>query len=277
LTDQTTEGPVETGPSGSEPAVPESRPPLDGRRRAVAIAIPVLIAAALVAVLVTRDDEPAVVGEDPLVVYCATAVERDSIPIPDPAEADNPDVRNSVPPTAARMVLLTEKMFSVAPQQVKPDLQRQINLYREVVRSADARGFEKAELLDALNKVAAEDISTCNLQEVDFAASQFQYRGFPDELDSGKSSFRMRNESNERHEMVLFRRNPEFEGEFSEILSANKEGEQAILVAAGRADPEKTDYMVVDLLNGDYALTCFVKSGPDFHWQKGEIKEFYVR
>jgi hypothetical protein len=233
--------------------------------------------AALVAVLVTRDDGPPAVGEDPLVLYCATAVERDSIPLPDPADADNPDVRNSVPPTAARMVLLTEKMFGVAPQQVKPDLQRQINIYREVVRSGDARGFEKPELLDALNKVAAEDVATCSLQKVEFAASQFQYRGFPDELESGKSSFRMRNESNERHEMVLFRRNPEFGGEFSKILRENKEGEQATRMATGKADPDKTDYMVVDLLNGDYALTCFVKSGPDFHWQKGEIKEFHVR
>lgn len=268
---------METGPSDSERATAESRPPLDNRRKAVAIAIPILMVAALVAVLITRDDEPAAVGEDPLITYCATAVERDSISLPEPARANDPEVRNSVPPTAARMVLLTEKMFTAAPQHIKPDLQRQINLYREVVRSGDARGFENPELLESLNKVAEEDVSICSLQEVEFTASQFQYRGFPDELDSGRSILRMRNESNERHEMILFRRNPEFGGDFSEILEAGKEQEQATRLAGGRADPGNTDHMVVELLNGDYAIACFIESGPDLHWEKGEIKEFHVR
>lgn len=219
---------METGPSDSETAEPgksaatESKAPPDRWRKAVAIAIPVLIVAALVAVWVGRDDEPVATGEDPLIQYCATVVERDSIDLPPAAEATVPEVRERVPALAARMILLTERMFSVAPAEMKPHLQRQINAYREVVRTSDAAGFEKPELLESVNKVAAEDVSTCNFQKVEFAASGFKYRDFPDELNSGRASFRMRNESNETHEMVLFQRNPEFGGEFSKILKANK-------------------------------------------------------
>jgi hypothetical protein len=268
---------VETGPSDSDSAATAGKPPPDRWRSAVAIAIPVLIVAALVAVWVGRDDDPVATGEDPLIQYCATVVERDAIDLPDADDASSPEVRERVPALAARMILLTERMFSVAPAEMKPHLQRQINVYRDVVKSSDAAGFEKAELLESVNKVAAEDVSTCNFERVEFAASQFRYRDFPDELNSGRASLRMRNESNETHEMILFRRNPEFDGPFSNLLKAEKEGEQATRVAGGRADPGKTDYLVVELLNGEYALTCFVRSGPEFHWQKGEIKEFHVR
>lgn len=267
--------PADREPGKADPGpVPERQIP-DRRRMAVAIAVPVLIVAALIAVFVSRD-EPAVMGEDPLIQYCSTAIERDSIALPDP-NADSEEVKNSVPVTAGRLVLLTERMLEVAPDKVKPDLESQIDAYRNLVRTRDPAGFRDAKLLASMNRTGEADASTCSMQKVQFAASQFTYRDFPRELNSGRTSFLMRNEANEKHQMVLFRRKDEFGGPFVEILEGGEQNDQATLVARGEADPDKMDTMSVELVGGEYALTCFIKSGPDEHWKKGEISEFSVR
>jgi hypothetical protein len=175
------------------------------------------------------------------------------------------------------LVLLTERMLEVAPDKVKPELKAQIAAYRELVRSRDPAGFAAPKLLSSLNKTGTADAGTCSMQKVEFAASQFRYRDFPTELNSGRASFTMNNEANERHQMVLFRRKSEFEGKFVDILKRGKQDEEATRVAAGEAAPDKTDVMSVELVGGEYALTCFIKSGTEEHWKRGEISEFSVR
>jgi hypothetical protein len=290
LSDTPPEKPVGNAPAASEtpPEKVAKTPAQDGRpaparkplpdrwRKAVALAVPVLIVAALIAVFVTRNDEPAALGEDPLIQYCTTAIERDSIRLPDPA-ATSEEAKNSVPVTAGRMVLLTERMLEVAPEEVQPDLKDQIAAYRDLVRSRDPGGFADSKLLSSLNKTGRADAGTCSMQKVEFAASQFRYRDFPSELNSGRTSLTMNNEANEKHQMVVFRRKPEFGGSFTDILERGRQEEEATRVATGEADPDETDVMSVELTGGEYALTCFVKSGTEEHWEKGEIAEFTVR
>ncbi len=263
------------GPEEDARPAPAGRP-TDRWRVAVAIAVPVLIVAALIAVFVTRDDEPQASGEDPLIQYCATAIERDSIELPVAAQAEPEEAAGPVPVAAGRMVLLTERMLEYAPEDVRPELEAQIAAYRELVRTSDPAGFVEAGLLESLNKVGRAAASTCSMQQVEFAASQFRYRDFPRELDSGRTSFLMRNEANERHQMVLFRRNPEFTGSFADVLERGKQDEEATRIATGQADPDELDVMAVELFVGDYALTCFIESGTEVHWEMGEIAEFSV-
>lgn len=276
MSESGSEEPLREEPEGGALPVPAGRPP-DRWRMAVAIAVPVLIVAALIAVFVTRDDEPQTLNEDRLNQYCATAIERDAIELPAAAPADPEEVMDPVPVVAGRMVLLSERMLESAPEEVKPELEAQIAAYRELVRSSDSEGFADPELLASLNKVGEAAASTCSMQRVEFAASQFRYRDFPTELRSGRASLLMRNEANERHQMVLFRRNPEFTGSFADVLRRGKQDEEATRVATGQADPDEIDVMAVELLVGDYALTCFIESGPEKHWEKGELAEFSVR
>ncbi|HEU4869076.1 MAG TPA: hypothetical protein VFV09_15300, partial [Actinomycetota bacterium] len=125
MNDTPPEKPVTKAPSEAAQPEPTRKTPPDRRRMAVALAVPALIVAALIAVFVTRNDEPPAVGDDPLIQYCSTAIERDSIRLPDPA-ADSEEVKNSVPVTAGRMVLLTERMLEVAPEDVQTELKAQI-------------------------------------------------------------------------------------------------------------------------------------------------------
>ena len=276
MSDSTPDNPgEEAAEQGPRPA-PGPRPRPDRARIGLAIVVPVLIVAALVAVFVSRDNEPAPLAEDRLLQYCSTAIERDALELPDPSEAASEEVKNGVPVTAGRMVLLTERMLEVSPDRQKPELRKQVAAYRSLVRSRDPAGFTAPELLESLNQVGNAVAATCEMQKVDFAVSQFRYVDFPRELEAGRASFSMRNESNEAHQMVLFRRNAEFGGPFAEILESGQVGERATRVALGRADPDRTDVMAVELLVGDYALTCFIKSGPEEHWEKGEIAEFNV-
>lgn len=276
MNDTPPEKPVTKAPSEAAQPEPTRKTPPDRRRMAVALAVPALIVAALIAVFVTRNDEPPAVGDDPLIQYCSTAIERDSIRLPDPA-ADSEEVKNSVPVTAGRMVLLTERMLEVAPEDVQTELKAQIAAYRDLVRSRDPADFADSKLLSSLNKTGRADADTCSMQKVEFAASQFRYRDFPTELNSGRTSLTMNNEANEKHQMVVFRRKPEFEGSFTDILRRGKQEDEATRVATGEADPDKTDVMSVELTGGEYALTCFIRSGPEEHWKKGEIAEFTVR
>ena len=275
MSDSPTDNPGQQAEPGSRPA-PGPKPLPDRARIALAIAVAVLIGAALAAVFVSRDNEPAPLAEDRLLQYCSTAIERDALELPDISQAASEEVKNGVPVTAGRMVLLTERMLAVAPDRQKPELRKQVAAYRSMVRTRDAAGFAAPELLESLNKSGTAAAATCKMQEVDFAVSQFRYVDFPRELEAGRASFSMRNESNEEHQMVLFRRKAEFPGPFAEILEGGDVGEQATRVAEGRADPDKTDVMAVELLVGDYALTCFIRSGPEEHWKKGEIAEFNV-
>ena len=261
-----------------KPRPAPARRPTDRRKLAVAVAVPALIVAALIAVFVTRNDEPAVTGEDPLIQYCSTAIERDTIQLPDTTQANpSEELKDSVPVTAARLVLLTERMLEASPENVQPELKSQIAAYRELVRSREPSGFADPKLLASLNETGTANAEICSMQEVEFAASQFRYRDFPSELNSGRTSFVMNNEANERHQMVLFRRKPEFEGSFADLLRRGKQDEEATRVAAGEAEPGKTDVMSVELTGGRYALTCFVRSGTEEHWRRGEIAEFTVR
>lgn len=244
----------------------------------MAVAVPVLIVAALIAVFMIRNEEPEAIGEDPLIQYCSTAIERDTIELPDTTQANpSEELRSSVPVTAARLVLLTERMLKVAPEEVEAELKAQIAAYRELVRSRDPAGFADPKLLASLNSSGTADAETCSMQEVEFAASQFRYRDFPAELDSGPTSFTMNNEANEKHQMVLFRRKPEFEASFADVLRRGKQDEEATRVAFGEAGPDETDVMSVELVGGRYAMACFVQSGPEVHWERGEIAEFTVR
>jgi hypothetical protein len=257
----------------------DERTPADRQRRwrvAIAAAVPVLMVAAFAVSRMGGDEPAGPPVEDPLVEYCATLVERDSIPLPSPADAEDEEARNLVPATAGRLVLLTERMLEVAPEEARDGLQRQEEAYRALVRSRDAAEFRSAELLAARNEVAAVDVRSCELKTLEFGAQEYRYNGIPERAEHGRTSLQMRNEGTEAHEMNLYRRKPEFGGDFAAILRRGAEAEEATPVASGYAAPGARSNVVAELAGGEYVMVCTLRTGSQAHWQRGMISEFSV-
>lgn len=246
-------------------------------RPVIAIAVPVIMVAALAAVFRDSPGPVAPAREDPLISYCATVIERSSIELPDPSQAGSDEAANSVPVTAGRLVLLTERMLGVAPEEARPALRNQVESYRDLVRTGDAAGFYSPQLQASRNQVHAVSVASCDFKEFGLTATSFAYEEVPGRLGSGRYSILMRNTSRDGHEMVLFRRKPEFAGEFSAILRREAQGEEAVRLAGGYADPGTQTTVTAELLGGDYAIACFQRTAGEPHWQRGMIAEFTVR
>jgi hypothetical protein len=267
----------EPGPAGEpEPAEPTGADRQRRWRAAIAVAVPVLMIAAFAVSRMGGDEPAGPSAQDPLVTYCATLVERDSIPLPNPADAGDEETRNSVPATAGRLVLLTEKMLEVAPEDARDGLERQEEAYRTLVRTGDAAGFRSAELLAARNEVAPVDIESCDLNSLEFGAQEYRYTGIPEQAEHGRTSLQMLNEGTEAHEMNLYRRKPEFDGDFAAILRRGAQAEESTPVAGGYAAPGARSTVVAELSGGDYVLVCTLRTGNQAHWQRGMIVEFSV-
>lgn len=234
--------------------------------------------AALVVVLRESRDPVAPPEEDPLIGYCAAAVERDSIELPVPSEpADAQEGQNTVPVAAGRLVLVTERMLEDAPEEARPALQTQIDAYRELVRTRDPAGFYSSALQEARAELRAIDVQSCDLKLLQMSAESFQFVGVPSNLERGRYSIQMRNMSRDAHEMVVFRRRPEFDGEFTSILRRDAQGEEAIRVTGGYAAPGGQSTVVAELPDGRYVFACFQQVGREVHWQRGMIAELTVR
>lgn len=242
---------------------------------AIAAVIPLLVVAAF---LVSRlGVEPSQnEAEEARVLYCATVVERDSVEVPNPTQSDDEEVESSVPVTAGRLVLLTEKMVPLAPDAAKPALQRQEKAYRTLVSTRDVTGFRSDELVADLNEVHEINVRTCELHQVQFGAREFSYEGVPAVVQGSRVSLEMSNEGNEAHEMVVYRRKAGFDGDFAGILSRGADTEEAIMVASGYAAPGEQSNVVADLAGGDYVIVCTLRTDNEPHWQRGMIAEFSV-
>lgn len=261
----------------SEPATPRgNRGPVDrrGLRMAMAVAIPLLMLAAIFRV--GRDDgaSSGEAGEDPLVAYCATMVQRDAVRLPavdsDASEEDG----QPAAVIAGRMILLTESMLEVAPAAARSELESQIASYRELVRTQDPAGFRSAELVGSRERLNAVNVESCGLRELEFGATEFRYEGVPPSIAPGRINLQMRNDGNEAHEMHLYRRNPESSGDFSQALSRGVHEQEAELVVGGHAAPETSAVATADLITGRYVMICVMQTGREAHWQRGMIEEF---
>jgi len=242
----------------------------------MAIAIPVMILAALLIVRQGSDPGGGPPSGERYRSYCASLLERDSIRIPPPVENPSDELRREVALTAGRLILVTERMLEEAPAGVRPQLETQVATYRDLVRSRDPAGFDASQLRDARNRANAVDVDSCGLETVEFQATEYDYVELPGRLQHSRASLWMRNVGDEPHEMVLFRTNPDFSGDFAETLAAGREAEEATTVGSLHVAPGNYDVVTVDLSGGQYVMACFARSGQQVHWELGMVSEFVV-
>lgn len=257
------------------PTGPTSR---DRSRLLIALAVVVLVAVAAIAIRSRdRSEEGAGEEDEARIAYCTTLAERDAIRLPPAGAEPTEEVRSQVPVIAGRLILLSERMLETAPEDAREPLEAQIEAYRELVRTRDPAGFRSEELLEARNDANRTNIEECDMAELEFSAREYSYDGVPQAMRHGRVAFTMDNEGEQAHEMVLYRRNAESEGDFASVLSEGEQDAQAALITAVSVAPGSSYTFVADLAGGRYAMVCQLPIGDDAHWERGEIAEIEVQ
>jgi hypothetical protein len=107
----------------------------------------------------------------------------------------------------------------------------------------------------------------CDYQQVEVSATNsgdtYEFVGIPDTLDATATSFKVTNDGDELHEMILFTKAPGVTESFDDILALPEEEAGAKVMPVGGAVVEigKTGYFAADLPAGDYMAICFIPQG----------------
>ncbi len=123
--------------------------------------------------------------------------------------------------------------------------------------------FESDEIAGALSTIGNAAHRSCDFQAVDIDAVEYGYPNLPDTLESGLTSFALRNNGIEDHEIVIFRRAEGATETLDELLELPEEEAMAKMEFTGVAwgGPGRTTYTVVDLEPGTYFAVCFIPVG----------------
>lgn len=121
------------------------------------------------------------------------------------------------------------------------------------------------EASQAQTNIGAFAHDDCDLNAVDIEATEYAFDGLPDELPSGRTSFRFINNGSEEHEMILFRRNDDSDATFEELTEAGPDAlfEQAAFSGVVFAPSSSTAYAALELEPGTYFMVCTIPTGGD--------------
>lgn len=132
-----------------------------------------------------------------------------------------------------------------------------------------------------LGDAVFEDCGTAGAIDVD--GVDFGFEGLPDELDAGRTVFRLTNatESAEAHEMFIARKADGVTESLSELLALPEEEGMSKIIPTGVVfsdAPGGQATTLVDLEPGDYVAICMIPTGGDGppHFAEGMAAEFTV-
>jgi hypothetical protein len=127
----------------------------------------------------------------------------------------------------------------------------------------------------------------CDVETLDVTATEYEYDGIPDELETGYHVLNFSNEGQEQHEMFAFKVNDGVTESLDEIFAGPEEEifGKITPVNATFAFPGKSDSGSWNLTSpGNYAIVCFVSTGSvgetegdgPPHFTQGMVHEFTV-
>lgn len=196
-------------------------------------------------------------------------------------------------PDPATITPLLDAVDENAPEDLAEPLAVMTGAARQVVESGDFASFESPEFAAAQGTVDPWMFEHCEFdQKEEVTATEYKFDGLPSELDTGTTAILLTNEGAEAHEMAIMRKADGVTQSWDEILALpQEEGEQLVVQVGGAFAPNEdaTGLAVVDLVPGDYVVTCFVPAGTAVasdgtmtegtgtpHFMHGMISEFTV-
>ncbi len=184
------------------------------------------------------------------------------------------------PPREEGEALLTE-VEQTTPDALAEPVESIVTAAREALEGNDD-AFDDA-FFESIAAVDAYRFDNCPTgAQVEVAAVEYAFENAPDTVPAGTVAFKMTNEGQEEHEMVLFARADGETRSFQELVELPEaESEEAMrFVGAAFAPPGADGVVIADLEPGDYAMACFIpvggaEDGPP-HVSEGMLTEFTV-
>jgi hypothetical protein len=196
-------------------------------------------------------------------------------------------------PDPATLTPLLDELDANAPEEIAGSVAVMTGAARTALETGDFASFETAEFGDAQSEVDPWMFENCDFdQTAEVTASEYEFEGVPEELEVGSAAFLLTNEGEEAHELAIMRKADGVTQSWDEILALPQEEGEALVVQVGGAfaPGEGTQGVAfVDLVPGDYVVTCFVPTGTSMtadgevtegtgvpHFMGGMIDEFTV-
>jgi hypothetical protein len=151
----------------------------------------------------------------------------------------------------------------------------------------DAESEASDKTLELYSDAIAWAGENCDVENLDVTATEFEYDGIPDELETGYHVLNFSNDGQEQHEMFTFKINDGVTDSLDEIFAGPEEEifGKITPVNAAFAPPGGSDTGSWNLTSpGSYAVVCFIPvgsvgetegDGPP-HLAEGMVHEFTV-
>ena len=196
-------------------------------------------------------------------------------------------------PNPDTLVPLLDEFDETAPEEITDSVAVMTGAARTVVDTGDFAAFESPEFTEAQGEVDPWMFENCDFDETaEVTAADYKFEGVPDEFDAGTAAILLTNDGEEPHEMAIMRKADDVTQSWEEILALpQEEGEALVVQVGGTFAPRKgtKGVAVVELVPGDYVVTCFVPTGTSIsadgeftegtgvpHFMGGMLQEFTV-
>ena len=185
------------------------------------------------------------------------------------------------PPPAEEGEALLAAVEQNAPDELSEPVETAVTAARATLEG-DEEAFDDS-FFEAIATIDGYRFDNCPTDaQVEVTAVEYAFEDAPDSVPAGNVAFKMTNEGEEEHEMVLFARAEGETRSFEELIEPpESETEDAVrFVGAAFAPPGADGVVISDLEPGDYAMVCFIpvggtEDGPP-HAAEGMLSEFTV-
>jgi len=199
--------------------------------------------------------------------YCkdSLAIETVGEPEIDFENASEEEQKEAVKKFASEKLMpLVEELKTSVPAEINEPAQVLFAAVDKIAVDGDfEKNFETPEVQAAEAEVHAYDLANCGWSKTEAIATEYAFQGVPATLDAGVTSFELRNNGKELHELNVLRKKDGVTESFDEILKLDQEeGQQTVEpVASAFAAQGEEDYGVAELEAGDYVVVCFIPVG----------------
>lgn len=237
------------------------------------------------------DDTPASGGAE-TTGFCdaSLAIELASEPEIDFESATEAEIVAAVQGFGAEVLRpLADEIVATAPATVTTEVET-------LSAAIDDLAAGKIEAMESPDVQAASDTfdafvdEECGWTSLAVTATDYAFTGIPDAIDPGPTRFRLTNDGQEAHEVLVFRRNAGTDQSIDELLALSDEEVFGLVTPVGNpafATPGGSESVVFDLAPGSYIALCLIPAGivdetsipaPDAlpHAAHGMTREFTV-
>lgn len=197
-------------------------------------------------------------------------------------ELDDTSTAADIEAVGGELGPLWEAIDANAPDDVRAEVD-QLTPAIDGLAEGDAEAFNADASFETYTVLSEKTVGVCGFENNDVVAVDYAFEDVPESVEAGTVAFTLKNEGEEDHEMLLFKKAPGETRSAEEILNdpaIQEEGPPGEFAGAAFAPPGGEGATFSELTAGDYVMVCFVPTGGDEeappHAAQGMYAEFSV-